>query len=62
MYRSAFDFCAFHTDLILKDALGPALTEAHSAYFMGFAFGFGGCPCLNFPKENELYGSNTLSL
>ena len=62
MYGSAFDFCAFHTDLILKDALGPALTKAHSAYFVGFAFGLWGCPCLSFPEEVELYGSNTLSL
>lgn len=60
MYRSAFDFCAFHTDLILKDALGPELTKAHSTYFVGFSFGSGGCPCLSFPGKDELSGSNTL--
>lgn len=60
MYRSAFDFCAFHTDLILKDALGPVLTKAHSTYFVGFAFGFWGCSCLSFPGEDELCRSNTL--
>lgn len=60
MYRSAFDFCAFHTDLILKDAPGPALTKAHSTYLVGFSFGVGGCPCLSFPERDALCGSNTL--
>ena len=48
-------------DLILKNALGPALTKTFSTYFTGFAFGFEGCPCLS-SEEDELCGSNTLSL